>query len=495
MKATYSPLNVHENADVEHSHRPISSTSPVLERVSSFTNSYACPISKPPSSPRDILYGILFIIHLIGIFILVSYEEKVLANALTIGDIDSWTSLGMITSLLGSFITCILLAVLIKSRFRDALLNVSFQFVIAFEVCFANVLFLLNTKFSFIGIISLFSAAIDVTWIKPAKENVNFISALISSVLEINKHFYYDLIFISLVLLILQTCYCFIFCMITVTFLSVISTEQKYFTLFCLFLSFAWTTLVFRHSMNFIVSCTFLWFYAIDNNNITNTTTINSNTNTSNTNNTNSANSSSNVTLTGRVFLTFKCAIFSNFGTICKVSLFSTFSEMILRLERWCLGSRHQIPSKYSLTWMLYSMLTPFLEFSKYNHSYYLGYTALYGLTLYKSHDELNAHSELLAIHSEDVSGFILNSLSVISSGFIAMLFGLLAHEKEGEEWPLFFMFCFYLAYTGVSFGMNAIRSAINGLILASVLFPTRFQEEHPIIYSRFNRLGKIELR
>jgi hypothetical protein len=225
--------------------------------------------------------------------------------------------------------------------------------------------------------------------------------------------------------------------------------------------------------MSFVVSGAFLWYFAMDEYALTGPV----------------------LTLSQRVSLNLKSALFRSFGTLAKVAVFAPFSESILHLERWAITSRFIVPTKLSLQYIVYYCIYPFIDWAHINNSHYLGYCALFGVTLNKAGTDLRLYPELAAVHAEDVSGYVLNSIGVFFAGIIAIVFGVLAKDKDVEEWPLFFLYCFYLSYTGLSFSLYAIKSGVDAMIIASIIFPTKVLAEFPIIFSRFKRLSEFEMR
>lgn len=470
----YNPISTTDN-DVESTASGSNALPPALARApsGSLTSHHQVPISRPPIAPRDTFFALLFLLHLSLIVFLVSYEERRMESSVRVGEIDSWASLGMVVTFLSSCIGAAILSIMTKATYREFIISLTCPAAIILEIAFGNILFLLNTDFSYIGILLLVSAAINVVWYRHSKDNIAFTSALVGAVLEINKSFHLHLLCVCLAILIVQTCFLFLWGIVTVTFLAVVSSKQTYSMLFCLVMSYLWVTLTLKFMMAFVISGAFLWYYAIDE----------------------YSTSGHVLSLSERVILSFRCVLFTSLGTVTKVAAFAPLAETILHLERWCITSRFVLPTKYSLRYFVYYAIYPFIEFAHLHNSRYLGYAAVFSLSLTKAGVDLRSHPEVAAIHAEDVSGYVLNSIGVFVASIIAIIFGVLARNKEGEEWPLFFVFCFYLSFTCISFSLHAIKSGIDAMILATVLYPSKFQAEYPIIFSRFNRLSEFEMR
>lgn len=127
------------------------------------------PLSKPPSQYRDKFYIFLFVLHvgLISMFQLVQDDHS------TINIDGSWSSLLMIVTLLGSFTgSCIPLFVN-NTEMRETFLSISLLFSISMQICLANILILMKSNFSWIGILLIFSAIYEAASYKQAKENLN----------------------------------------------------------------------------------------------------------------------------------------------------------------------------------------------------------------------------------------------------------------------------------------------------------------------------------
>ena len=135
------------------------------------------PLSKPPSQYRDKIYIALFLLHIV----LISMFQLLQDDHYTIDFDGSWSSLLMIVTLLGSFAgSCIPICVN-NTEIREQFLSMCLLFSITLQTCLANILILMKSNFSWIGIILILSAIYEATWYKQAKENLNLTIGTISN--------------------------------------------------------------------------------------------------------------------------------------------------------------------------------------------------------------------------------------------------------------------------------------------------------------------------
>ena len=142
-------------------------------------------------------------------------------------------------------------------------------------------------------------------------------------------------------------------------------------------------------------------------------------------------------------------------------------------------------------------LTTSVLNFAQRNHRLSFCVMALYGRALGPTAMEhVDTHPETLAICIEDCTYFLMNSIAVVIAVIITVIFALFAERGDGgSTFPLFIFICYYLTYCGISLTVHIYSSSVDALIVASVIHPERFAQEHQIIFLRFLRTSETALR
>jgi len=128
------------------------------------------PLSKPPSQYRDKFYIVLFLLHIIiiSMFQLLQNDDHSKVN------LDgSWSSLLMIVTLLGSFTGSCIPIFVNNTEIREHFLSICLLFSITLQTCLANILILMKSNFSWIGIFLIMSAIYEIAWYRQARESLN----------------------------------------------------------------------------------------------------------------------------------------------------------------------------------------------------------------------------------------------------------------------------------------------------------------------------------
>jgi len=443
-----------------------------LDKIVAIRNDKPFPISRPPPKARDWGYAVLFMLHFAGILLLSLIEQGSLRHSLlNYSRASSWASMLMIVTLLGSFFGAVLSFVIGWQRFRDALLASCIPFSIILKVCLGNILLIMRSQYSFLGVFVIFSAIVDSFWNKSAREGVNFTSALLQMVIDTTRLYGISFIVTCAAIISVQSCILLWWGSFFIGLISTVSAVYAALLILLMGFSLYWTTQFFHSLMAFVVGGCVLWIFVREE--------------------------GDKVAPSSKLLLYVQCALTTSLGSICKGALFSPFAQTALVLNHW-VTRRHQASVQRCSLRGVASCLLPIglLNAAERHHQLTFCLSALYGRAFCPTAlSLLESHPETMDICIEDSTYFLLSNTAVVVAGCVAMLFGLVAERGEGSSWPLFFFVCYYLAYCGVSLSVHVYSSAVDALIVASAINPMRFAHENQIVFLRFLRTSETELR
>jgi len=431
------------------------------------------PISRPPTKSRDNIYSLLFLLHFVLVIILSFIDNQWQSNiSLKLySNAGGWASLMMIITLIGSFIGGVLIFIISNENYRKVLLVNGLTLSITYQICLGNILLLMQSTYSLIGLLLLFSAFIDSFRYKEAKATINFSCALIQLSIDIGKMYGINLFIACASIVVLQTCLLLWWGAFFVGVLSeVTSGTTSRYLIIVMSISFYWISQFFHAFMSFVTGGCILWYFLREDN--------------------------EELYPTKRVLLLMQCAVTTSFGSLCKGSLCSPIAQMILVLNNWSHTRTNPATSCCSGKNFIRCLTSPFVNQAQMFNRLGFCLIATYGKTFCKSADQqAQHHPETIRIAIEDNTNYTLSATATFISGFITIFFSLLSDKNEGSSWPLFFLVNFYLAYTGVSLTLHTYRGAIDALIVAFAAKPERFAIENQIIFLRFLRYTESALR
>lgn len=471
--------------------------------ISTIRQNSFLPISKPPSTPRDGLYGILFLLHFLFIALFSVLEHESLSNSFKMyGNAGSWASLLMTVTLIGSFIGGVLCLLISNPESQRNLFIQGQIFSIIFQICLGNILLLINSHYSIFGIVILTSAFFDSFRFKQALKSINFTCAIVQMSLDIGRAYGFSLLISCSCIVILQTFLLLWWGSFFVGMLSESAIGYTYvYVIVAMSISFYWITQFFNGFMSFVVGGCILWYFLREDD--------------------------QELDATHRVLLYMRCGITTSFGSIAKGALFCNMSQTAIRLDYWsnggyfstgnsvsdelpsrihhnrdssdiinnrcCMGCLHcSCNSKVMIKRLIHPSLSSAIKFNRLAFCL----IAAYGRTYCKAAEDLvHHHPEVLRISLEDHTNYTLNASATAIAGAIAILFGLISDRHNGSSWPLFFIANYLLAYAGISIVVNTYRSAVDALIVSFTERPDRFAAENLIIYLRFLRYSESALR
>lgn len=443
-----------------------------LDKIVAIRNDKPFPISRPPPKARDWTYALFFLCHFGGILLLSLIEQGSLQHSLVnYSKASSWASMLMIVTLLGSFFGAVLSFAVGWQSVRDGILAASIPFSLVLKVCLGNILLIMRSQYSFLGIIVLLSAIIDTFWNKSARDGVGFTSALLQMVMDTTSLYGVSFIVTCAAIVSVQTCILLWWGSFFIGLISTVSAGYAAPLIVLMAFNLFWTTQFFHSLMAFVVGGCVLWIFVRDEND--------------------------KLSPTSKLLLYVQCGLTTGLGSVCKGALLSPFAQTALVLNHWITRRPHATIQRCSLRGVTACMLPPsLLDAAEKHHRLAFCLTALYGRAYCPTAQSLLlSHRETLDICIEDSTYFLLSNAAVVVAGCVAILFGLVAERGEGASWPLFFFVCYYLAYCGVSLSIHIYSSAVDALVVASAINPIKFAHENQIVFLRFLRTSEAGLR
>jgi hypothetical protein len=474
-------------------------------------------ITRRPTKYRDWIYGICFILHFLVILCLSFAEEISLRHAaLSYNRSGSEASIVMIVTLLGSVLGIIALGSIIHlSSWQEWLLRGGLLFSIILKICIANILFIMKSYYSLLGIILIVSVIWDYSRYSNAKNSIPFTMTLIELINDLLPVYGMRLLIACGLILGAQTCILLWWGAFFIGLIATISMNYVWITIIPMLFSLFWITQVFHCMISFLIGGCVLRLF-IDDESIpsanrsvsaTSVASLPYDTRTTATSRGSFQNSSSSVqyptteTIKSRVNLYTQCLLTTSFGSICKAALWIFPSRGIMLMKYWINKDgfiSSSIPFCFRPLVILFDRCFLNVVHAKATryHKLSLCSLAVYGRTLLKtSEDQLAYHPSSVISSLEEYSDFILASFTSAIAAITAIIFALCSESKSEKTWPLFFLISYLLVYCGISLSLSVLSTAVDALIVVSSVNPAKLSEKNQLVLLRFLRLAESELR
>lgn len=439
--------------------------------VHAIRNDNPFPISKPPTKYRDPQYGLLFIIHFIGIIVLTMFESSSMRHSvLNYGRAGSWASIVMSLTLLSTVCGCLLFFLFKSAEFRSIVISYGIIFSFILKICIGNILLIMRSHFSFLGVFVLLSAFFDSGRMKPARVSLGFTGTLMQLALDVNTVYGLSLTIACMGIVAAQTCVLLWWGSFYIGMISTVHPGIVVFMTLIMAFSLYWTAQFFHHFIGFVVGgCTLYYFVR---------------------------NQNEPIDKSSRILLYLKCGLTTSFGSLCKAAIFVMPAQFVLHCHSWIVRNMSQAGSCYRLLFCFSYFGDGLVSWARKYNKLTIPSLAVYGRTLYSTaDDQLTFYPGTLQSSQEDYTSYSLGCIATCVAGVISILFGLMAEAKHLYSWPLFFVLCFYLTYFGVSISLHIYSSAVDAFVLAAAINPDQFAKENQLVLLRFMRTGDPELQ
>eukprot|EP01033_Poteriospumella_lacustris_P001936 gene1936-1401_t len=420
-------------------------------QFSSIRNDYPFPISRPPAKHRDWMYGIAFVAHFIAVVVISLVEEGSLHHASESYErAGSWASVVMITTLLGSTFGG-LVAILLASNDDSRTLILQFALIFSCIVKFllGNIMFIMRSPYSFLGVFMLFFAMWDLVLYPTTKKSLSFSSTLIHMVADVTRRYGIWLGLSSIIVIAIQTLILLWWGAFCIGAISTTDPASVIPVLAVLLFSWYWMTEFCRVLLSFLVGGSILWLFVRDEQDP-------------------SSSSQHHGTDSGKAirYLFFKHH--PQLPVLCK-----------------CIGNTCDRYGGCGNVW--YEMARPF-------HALSLSLLAVYGRTLKRtSQDLLTYYPETMNASLAETTRFTITATASCIAGLLAIAFGLFAEGGDRDTWPIFVLIAYLVAYAGAVLAGTVYICAVDALIVASVLNPARVAQSNQIVLLRFLRTAEVE--
>lgn len=438
--------------------------------VHAIRNDNPFPISRPPTKYRDAMYGLLFILHFVGILLLTLIEQKSLKHAvLNFERVGSWASIVMNLTLLSTLTGAGAFFLIKHPDVRAFMISYGILFSQILKICMGNILLIMRSKFSLLGLLFILSAILDGGRYRPAKTAQGFTNTLLQLSLDVNAAYGIGLVICCIGIIAAQTCVLLWWASFYIGLLATVSPANVAVMTIVMMLSLYWTAQFFHHFVGFVIGGCTLWYFAKDDNEP--------------------------IDRANRILLYTQCALTTSFGSLAKAALFIMPSQFILHFHAWL----HRNFSASSLCMRCLRCCGPLgdslLRFARRFNKLSICSMAVYGRTLLRTaDDQLTYYPGTLKTSQEEYTSYSLGCISTCLAGLISIIFGLCAESKELYSWPLFFCMCFYLSYFGVNIALHVYSSAVDAFIIAAAINPRQFAKENQLVLLRFMRTGDPDL-
>ncbi|KAJ1440194.1 hypothetical protein B484DRAFT_427513 [Ochromonadaceae sp. CCMP2298] len=188
--ASYKKLSTADNPFLESLERGrvASEDDDDLTNVVAVRNDKPFPISRPPPQVRDWPYAVAFLLHFGAILLLSFIEHGSLRHSLLNYErASSWASMLMIVTLLGSCTGALVVFLLGLSSVRETLMASVIPFSLVLKVCLGNILLIMRSEYSFLGVLVILSAVVDSFWSRAARQSAGFSSALVQMAIDTTR--------------------------------------------------------------------------------------------------------------------------------------------------------------------------------------------------------------------------------------------------------------------------------------------------------------------
>ena len=490
--------------------------------IHAVANNVLVPITRRPTSTRDTAYAVMFVAQFVVVSLLSLLEKESIRDSLVegYGNVGSFSSMFMLVILLSSLLGGAVVFVLANDDVREVLLRHGILVSVAFQVCLGNVILLTKSRYSWIGVLVLIMAYMDSRRYKDARDKVSFTSALLKLVIDVCEPYGISLCIACFAVVAGQACALLWWGVLFVGLISGASLHSGYAELLIVVmgLSLYWVTQFFHAFMSYLVGGCVLWYFFegagkdVEGGNTTAAITTAS-----------SSSSSSSPTddPSGRVMFSMSLGLSTSLGSIAKGALFSPLAEAVMssspsslgQLQPWQLSDRnnniiHSSSGRssssgssggFNMSSCCQAPRAPMhaIAARAAQHSRLaMPFAAIYGTTYARSAaDVASTHSELIDIAADDATSFSLCAVAKELATVLAVLFGVLAERREGQDWPLFFFVSFLLGYCSCSLTLHVYSAAVDAIILAYAARPDQLRHINSIVFLRFVRTTEAELR
>ena len=453
----------------------------VSSRVHSMSvgNDNPIPLTRPPPKNRDIFYVFLFILHIISVSLLSLLERDEVADSfLTKNKLGNWTSMIMISTILGSFFGSLIIFLISNSETRTILLSQSIPISIVLLIGLANILLWQNQLIP--GAAFFISSILFIFRYKDAVASVNFTDATINFVIQICQNYGSWLTLTCVFAVFIHTCTVLGWGVYLVYLLATISAKYTTVILVVMLFSLYWVTKLFHAFVAYVVGGCVVWYFIRDDQEI--------------------------FLPRKRLMLHIRCACTTSFGSLLCGSLLSDLSEVILTIHNWGNDNRGLVVTSENVIQrqqsrckrVITALISPFLNFASSHNRLAFVLTAVYGVTFRKASElQVKRFPQSIEFFISNISNFNLSLIAVEIASIISLFFGILtiANSRDNYTEGTFLTIIYLVSYCTISLCVEVYQAAIDALVVVYSIKPDKLASENQIIFLRFLRTSDPSLR
>ena len=307
--------------------------------------------------------------------------------------VGNWTSMIMISTILGSFFGSLVIFLISNSETRIVFVSQSISISILILVCLANILIFDNQVF--MGIFLFIVSFYFISRYKACKDSIHFTNAVIGLVCDISNRYGNYLALTCGFIVFLHTCLLLGWVAYLVNLFATLDPHYTTIFLITMILSLYWITKFFHGFIAHIIGGCIVWYFIRDDQEI--------------------------FLPHKRLMLHLQCACSTSLGSLCKGALLSGLSDFIIVLHMWSsnyLINNNENSSQNERCRMLKRLvailITPFLKMAFSNHRLGFVVTAVYGQTFRKASEyQVLLFPQTVEFSLTSVSNFNLTCVSV----------------------------------------------------------------------------------
>lgn len=448
---------------------------------SSVGNDNPIPLTRPPPKNRDKMYIFLFILHIVCVSFFCLLERDKIANSFLMKNkLGNWTSMIMISTILGSFFGSLIIFLISNSETRTILLSQSIPISIVLLIGLANILLWQNQLIP--GVAFLISSVLVICRYKDTVVSVNFTDAVISFVIQICQNYGSWLTLTCVFAVFIHTCTVLGWGVYLVYLLATISAKYSTLILVTMLFSLYWITKLFHAFVVHVVGGCVVWYFIRDNQEI--------------------------FLPRKRLMLHIRCACTTSLGSLLCGSLLCDLSEIILTIHTWSINNLGLVVAgenviqrqQFCCKRIVVVLISPFLNFAySYNRLAFV-LTAVYGVTFRKASElQVKRFPQSIEFFLNNASNFNLTLIAVEIASIISLFFGILTianvNNRDNDTEGAFLTIVYLVAYCSISLCVEVYRAAIDALIVVYSIKPDKLASENQIIFLRFLRTSDPSLR
>lgn len=419
------------------------------------------PISRAPTSPRDLAYFSAFMFIFIGCSVagFIHHSGFLQDSFVLYQKAGGWKSMLMVATLFGTVIGFFLMFAMFYAPLRENIIKYAVSFsVIAQLLLSVTVYFGIGAQCWPLSVIIAVGALCDFTRYKTARELQSFTETTIDLAVKILSEYDTSLIACLVALSVVQTGVLLWLGVIFVGLLTEVHAALAAVSILILSFTAYWTVQIFSAIVSTIGGACVLWFFLKDG--------------------------SERLDAHGRVALYSQTALSTSLGSLCKAALLVPPSQVFLSANHWS----KQSPSSHAqdTTFMVVrALFGPIAQRLRRNSRLVYTQIGVYGQTFNKAALEADVDDSIHILLDSTVNTVM---KSVACGATIVVLACFAAAGHDDPSLPLFLSVSFFLVFAGANILLCALRASVDTLSMAFAANPTLFARMSPVVFHRYLR-------